>query len=106
MLLRQAIPECLVWLLDIVPVFEVPEDGQVEVVFVALPDLPSHRAVEACGPSIEFGRARWQHPEGDPALLTASFDARHKLRPAVDLHCLDRDRHPGDELGEATRRPP
>src|SRR5208282_905682 len=43
-------------------------------------------AVGAFDGAIEFGRARWEHEQGQTALLASLFELGGELRAAVDLH--------------------
>ncbi len=76
------------------------EGGEVEIAVIALPEIASHRAIEALNAAMGVGAARRQNIKGNALLVTRAFEIRHELCAAIDLDRLDRHRHTGTELVE------
>src|SRR6478752_7487268 len=97
MRVRGGVSERLVWSLGTRRRFPgpqlVPKCRQVQLAFIALPELASGGAREALNPTIELGAARRQRGGGGRARLTRLFELDYELRPATDLDRLNGERH-------------
>src|SRR3972149_7729320 len=68
-----------------------PDRRQVQVFFVALPELLGMRSLSPLDMAVELGRARRQHEEVQPFPLAGFLEDVHELGAAVHLDGVHRE---------------